>query len=262
VAIGVQLAAGIRSGQDAAVTAAKNLADAVKAVLPHSPAKVGPFSGGGWTAVKTSGEAVAGQFGSGIEEGTGSVVERAQALAAAVSDSLANGTPLSAGMQKQIADMQKQIQIEEDKLRVDEDGMPKGDRAGIKAQLAELKGLHDKLKLGADESKGSGKGDSMNEAAQMLTKGLASMLDAGKNFAMANVNQFEQDVGISGNGAVETIANTGISWMQELLGKGINGAFGVGGKGGDTHFHVNDGKDAMALNEHQQWKQTVQHTQR
>jgi hypothetical protein len=63
-------------------------------------------------------------------------------------------------------------------------------------------------------------------------------------------------VGISGNGAVETIANTGISWMEQMLGKGINGAFGVGGKKGDTNnFYGHDAHDVLqqkANHEHKQ----------
>jgi hypothetical protein len=265
-AIGTQFAAGITAGEGAAVNAAHHLADAVKAALPHSPAKTGPFSGGGWNQVKTSGEAVANQFGDGIDEGTGSVAERAAKLAEAVQSKLESGMPLSGGIQKQIKDMQAEIQIAEDQLHVQEDALPgkdnKGARQGLKDQIAELKSAHDKLKLGADEGKPpgkGGKGDSMQEAAQMITTGLASMLDAGKNFAMANVNQFESDVGISGNGAVETIANTGISWMQQMLGKGISGAFGAGGKGGDTNnFYGHDAKDVLKQKEVHERTQALQ----
>ena len=42
---------------------------AVKSFFPHSPAPEGPFSGKGWTAVRTSGLAVAKEWVSGLSEG-------------------------------------------------------------------------------------------------------------------------------------------------------------------------------------------------
>jgi hypothetical protein len=187
-AIGQRLAAGISAGEGAAVAAMQHLAAAVQAQIPHSPAEDGPFSGDGWNKVKSGGTAIADQFGKGIDEGQGGVVSRAQALAAGVHDAIANGAPLSAGIQKQIKDMQAEIQVAEDQLRVQEDALPgkdnKGARQGLKDQIAELKSAHDQLKLGTDQGKlgkdGKG-GDSMTEAASMITKSLASMLDAGKN---------------------------------------------------------------------------------
>jgi TP901 family phage tail tape measure protein len=60
------LISGLLSGLRGIADAAARVAQAVKNALPHSPAKEGPFSGAGWTAVKTSGEAIVRQFGSGI----------------------------------------------------------------------------------------------------------------------------------------------------------------------------------------------------
>ena len=69
----------------------------------------------------------------------------------------------------------------------------------------------------------------------------------GKSFAMANVNQFEQDLGISGKGAIPTIANIGLGWATQQLGHMIDGAFGGGGKGGGAgvHIQVNSVDEAM-----------------
>lgn len=68
VAIAVSFAAGLAGSIaiNAAANAASNLVAAVKARLPHSPAKKGPFSGEGWRKVKTSGIAIAKEFASGL----------------------------------------------------------------------------------------------------------------------------------------------------------------------------------------------------
>ena len=67
-AIAESFAAGLVSGRaTSAVTgAAANLVALAKAHLPHSPAKMGPFSGEGWRKVKSSGIAIAREFASGL----------------------------------------------------------------------------------------------------------------------------------------------------------------------------------------------------
>lgn len=59
--------------------------DFVAGFFPHSPAKRGPFSGSGWTQLKQSGLAIAGQLNSGLEAGfpdglAGSVALTARAV--------------------------------------------------------------------------------------------------------------------------------------------------------------------------------------
>lgn len=62
-------AGGIRGAIHLVKSAASSVMDAVKNFFPHSPAPEGPFSGRGWTAVKTSGLAVAKEWVSGLSEG-------------------------------------------------------------------------------------------------------------------------------------------------------------------------------------------------
>lgn len=71
-AIAESFAAGLVSGRaTSAVTgAAANLVALAKAHLPHSPAKMGPFSGEGWRKVKSSGIAIAREFASGLGAST------------------------------------------------------------------------------------------------------------------------------------------------------------------------------------------------
>jgi hypothetical protein len=62
---------GIRAGIGAIGAAVSDAMAAAAAMLPHSPAKKGPFSGSGWTRVKEGGSALMEQFASGV--GTGQV---------------------------------------------------------------------------------------------------------------------------------------------------------------------------------------------
>lgn len=63
------LAGGIRGAIHLVRSAASDVMAAVKSFFPHSPAPEGPFSGKGWTAVRTSGLAVAKEWVSGLSEG-------------------------------------------------------------------------------------------------------------------------------------------------------------------------------------------------
>lgn len=67
---------GITSGVNPAVTAAIAVINAVKAVLPHSPAEKGPLSGQGWINLKKSGTAITKQFARGLNSDL-SAVQRA-----------------------------------------------------------------------------------------------------------------------------------------------------------------------------------------
>lgn len=66
LALGNSFAAGIRASIPAAAAAAAELAGAVKANMPNSPAKEGPLSGSGYT--DESGKALARDFGKGISD--------------------------------------------------------------------------------------------------------------------------------------------------------------------------------------------------
>jgi tape measure domain-containing protein len=54
--------------------------DFVAGFFPHSPAKRGPFSGSGWTAVKSAGLAIGDQFGDGLDAASPSLTARFNSL--------------------------------------------------------------------------------------------------------------------------------------------------------------------------------------
>jgi hypothetical protein len=182
------------------------------------------------------------------------------------------------GMEGEIKQSLSELDVERDKLQAQRDAIPHGkehkaERDSLSEQLRQIKMARDALvterdelklgasRVGAGDAKG-GKGsvtDSMTEAAQMITKGLASIIDMSKGFVMSNVQQLESDLGIGGKGAIPTLANIGMDWATHEMSNMINADFGLGDKNkpmkkdsGDTHIHVNSVDEALTA------KQTIE----
>jgi len=90
VAIGASFAKGIASQAGLVASSASALMEAARAFFPNSPADKGPFSGSGW--IDKSGEAIARDFGGGIEGGIGQVVGVAKLLMQQVKDVFGNAS--------------------------------------------------------------------------------------------------------------------------------------------------------------------------
>lgn len=268
-AIGLNVAEGlgngINGGQPAAVAAAKGLADAVTTAAKDTLGIKSPS-----TVFHGIGTNTSQGLGDGLEGGFPGVISRAKTLADQLSQAMKDGL-VPSGLKNDLKSELTELGTEYDTLKVQRDALAPGDkagRAGISDQMKQISTLRDQLGLAKDQIGTSGKGgqsDSTNEAAQMLTQGLASMIDAGKNFVSSNVSQFENDLGISGKGAIPTIAKIGLNWGEGLLKNGINGAFGGGQQGqggGDTHIHVQSVDEAMQVKQTQENKAALQFTQR
>lgn len=87
-ALGSGFANGILSRRQAVYDAALALAEAAAAPLPRSPAKVGPFSGKGWTLYR--GRALASGFAQGIYSGSPEAQSATLDMAKAISDVIDN----------------------------------------------------------------------------------------------------------------------------------------------------------------------------
>jgi hypothetical protein len=206
----------------------------------------------------------------GLAQGFPAVIQQAQALAQKLTEAMnggLDGTSLGKGFQDDIKRTLAALEIQRKQLKVQYDGIPKTDKDGrkaIQAQMDQITALKDQLGLQKDQinygQKYSDQTDSTSEAAQMITHALAQGLDTIKGFVSANVTQFENDIGASGNGAIPTIANAGIGWLTSMIGKGIDGAFGVGG--GKTEIHVNSVDEALAAKQNQDNKQALQYARR
>lgn len=85
-ALGQGFADGIRSKVSEVAAAAAALAEAAAAPLPRSPAKIGPFSGQGWTLFR--GRSLTLGFAEGILSGTGNAKDAALTLSELVSNAL------------------------------------------------------------------------------------------------------------------------------------------------------------------------------
>lgn len=223
----------------------------ITSLIPHSPAKEGPFSGSGWTSVFTGGQAIGQQFQDGLEQGFQGVLDRSKALLGQINDQIHNGIKPDP---KQISQQLKAIEVESDQLRVQRDALDKKDpqRKKLDDQMSQLRTVKDQLGL-QQEQLGYAKdyGEQQDKNGQIVADSLNKMVGIGVSFGQANAKQFLSDIGASGNGAVEKVADTGISFATKMLGQLINGAFGVGGHGSGTTIHVNSVDDAL------QAKQTI-----
>lgn len=138
-----------------------------------------------------------------------------------------------------------QLDLQEQQLKAQYDATTDpAKRRALKVQMDQLKAQKDML--GSDKSK-----DGTDKTTQMLGQSVNKMVDIGKNFAMANVNQFENDIGISGKGAIPTIANIGLDWATSTLSNMASGLIG-GGMGGGVqhHIHVNSVPEGLAADQH------------
>jgi hypothetical protein len=249
-AVGQGMASGIAAGEGAAVAAAQHLAAAVEGAAKvhlgiNSPSKVFHDIGSG----------VVEGFNNGIDANTQSAVERAQSLAQQITDAMNNGLNIdSAGITDQLKQSLAELEIQRKQLKVQKDALPKDDkegRAGLQSQMDQITALKDQLglqkdQLGFSQKYGSDLDShqkSVQEANNIITDSLAKMIDAGKSFAMANVNQFQSDLGISGQGAIPTIAGLGLDWASSQLANLVSMPFG-GGKG--TTIQVNSVDEALA----------------
>lgn len=86
---------GIRSMIGAVASAASAVVSAARAYFPFSPAKVGPFSGSGWTLF--SGQALAEAFAQGIRNNTGLIASAATAAMQAAQGPLSSALNASIG---------------------------------------------------------------------------------------------------------------------------------------------------------------------
>jgi hypothetical protein len=178
-----------------------------------------------------------------------------------ISDAINNGIdPSTPALKDQLKQTMAEIGLQSDQLKVQLNATEdKDQKAGIRDQRTQLQTLRDQLKLQSDQLGFSQKyGDSVEENGKgnkLLTDSLDRMVGIGKNFASANINQFEQDLGISGNGAIPTLANMGVDFLSSMLSHLFAGGL-------QTNIQVNSVDEALAARQNIINKQSLQYTQR
>ena len=86
--IGDSFANGISSARDSVGRAASGLMNWAKSFFPHSPAPRGPFSGAGWTFIRTSGKTIVKSFAEGISGSINQVTPATTTLMQTVHDAI------------------------------------------------------------------------------------------------------------------------------------------------------------------------------
>lgn len=273
VAIGTQMAAGIAAGAPAAIDAARALAQGVKDVLPHSPAKDpnSPFGGSKWGQVKSSGTAIASSFADGLTDGFDGVVSASKRLMEAVHQSMDQNGILPPNLTAAVQKESSAIGIELDRLKAQRDALDPKDKAGraaIKSQMDELRGLKDEFGLTGKESKynskyGGAEGPfTAQNVGSMITQQIADGLNGALGFGKANLSQLETDLGMSGNGVVEQLGDYGINFLSSGLNSLAQGFFGGGQQGNTFNFNSMDHDGMMQDYKRVQNRESMAFTQR
>lgn len=243
---------GIKSMIGAAVDAASSVLGAIKNLIPHSPAKEGPFSGAGWTSIFTGGQAIGQSFNDGLRDGFQGVVATAQQLIKQVQEAISQGV-VSPDLRNNLKQELKALTVEYDQLRVQRDqATDKGTKRQLSDQMKQVQALKDQLRLQSDQLGYSDQyGANQNDVTKQMGQQLTKMIDIGKNFAESNIKQFATDLGASGNGALPTIAEQGVGWLTGILGHVIQNGIG-------PTIQVNSVDEAMAVRQNAVNKQAMQ----
>jgi hypothetical protein len=266
-AVGAGMAAGISSSIPAAVGAAQALAAAVTSAAHvelgiNSPSKV--FDAVGASVVEG--------LQDGLEGGFPGVIERATALAEKLSEAVngglegVNGSVLNDAIKQQL----DELELQRKELKVAKNALPKEDkegRAAVQNQMDQIGALKDQLSLQKEQlgfgSKYSDSTDSVTEANNIITDQIAGMIDLAKGFFNSVSGQFMSDLGMSGSGALPTVAGMGLDWATGLLADTLSEPFGGGKKGGGkTEIHVNSVDEALAAKQNLTNKEALRYRQR
>ena len=212
---------GIKSMVGAVKDAVGSVLGGIKNLIPHSPAKEGPFSGSGWTKVASGGAALATQFGDGFEQGFQSVLERAKALAGELKKAIDSGTDQN--MFKDIgADdlklMLAALEQEKKRIKIQKDSIPKEDKAGraaLQSQIDQLQAQKDILAYQEDRVKNEkAYGDAAGD--DPFVKAASGLMKMPVDFAKATGKQFLSDLGINGDGFISKAITEGISYVFQI----------------------------------------------
>jgi hypothetical protein len=249
--VGAGMAAGITASIGQAVAAAQSLAAAVTAAAAvkldiQSPSGV----------FKDIGLNVTQGFVNGLDEGKQSVIDRATALAEAISEAMKGGIEMP-DFKDQLKETMAALELQKKSLKVELDAVPKEDKAqkeNLRGQMKELQNIKDILSL-QKEQLGYSKeyGNQTQKTDDIVGNTLDSLLSAGKDIGMGVYKQFAGDLGIGGQGAISQGLEQGIGFGMQMLSSLI-----TGGMGGGTTINVGSVDDALAVKRVEDNRQSMQ----
>ncbi|MDP7733638.1 phage tail protein [Mycobacterium paragordonae] len=243
------LLSGIKAGLAKVLAFASSIAGQIAAVKGPLPKDR--------TTLTPAGHALMEGLQDGIEGGLQGVLDRARLIAQQISEAIKSGGPIDASGLKRSLD---EIDLERKQLKVDADQTTDpAKKAAIRDQLKQLQTVRDQLALQSEQLGFSKKyGDNQNDITSQFGQQASKMVDMAKGFATANLSQFQNDIGISGQGAVSQIADQGLSWATGMLSKFLSGAF----NGGGTTINVGSVDEAIAFKRNQDNREALQYTRR
>ena len=129
----------------------------------------------------------------------------------------------------------------------------------IQAEIDRVKEIKKRIKLEKDaldlQREAAGVKEKSNKEDKTAGDYLSDAVSAGMDFAMANSNQFQSDLGISGTGAISAGINEGINWLSGTMSNLLSG---VGG----GNIIVNNVDDAVAAYDYKDRKAAKQYVGR
>jgi hypothetical protein len=191
-------------------------------LIPHSPAKEGPFAGPGWNSIFTGGQALGQQFGDGLQDGLKTTLEMAKEMADKISNALNDGSDVSGALNGIDSDDLKKsmavIEQEKKRLKLQKNALPDSDKEGRKAlqnQIDQLQAQKDILGYQQDRVKNE---KAYGEAAgdDPFVKAASGLAAAPVNFAKATGQQFLSDIGVGGNGVISKALTEGIQYIFQI----------------------------------------------
>ena len=240
------LALGINAGQSVVIQAAVNVATAALkaakgALDSHSPSRKFMELGGD----VTDGLAI------GMENGIQPVIDQAKGLAAKVADAFANGSDPSVALQgysqKDINGMESTLSQQSKMLRHQASALDYQAKQAGKGPLADqLKARADDIRMqkeGLDLQKEmldltdelNGKAGSGKSSGNVFLDAINELMKVPNALGGATMNQAMQDLGISGNGALEAIGGLGM----DMLNKGVTNIFNTSNVDDTISLHNN-----------------------
>ncbi|ATN88098.1 tape measure protein [Mycobacterium phage Cindaradix] len=207
-ALGDALASGIPGQEDKIVSKVRAIMQAIKDVFGD--------------ASKLNLNFNFGSLESGLNSVTSAASDTSRALGNTVSGAMPNKLSDETKQQKDLLELKKdELEVERQKLQNQRNGLDPKDKAGraaLQQQIDQLNLQKKQIDLEKEQLDYAGKyTDQVAEADSVMGDMSKKIYDGVKGFAQANSNQFMNDLGISGKGALPQLLEQGIALGEHFI---------------------------------------------